>query len=523
LSRFLALDPDGHGLFLVSGSLKKGVVTIEQTIGQPGGPDDGPLSAANAAQYGIKLKNLIAQADIKPAPVYVILGRDRVIFKDVTFPKCPPEVEPAIVRGQALKELVDAVGDVSMDYVPTGTNAEGMKQAQVLFIRKDLLLAVRTMCETAGLKIVGVTPRSYALMGAVPKAAAELTNAVATVWDGGGEFIVTRGRAMLFARTLSPAASENDAALAAELKRNLAVYAGQRNASAVETLYLAESSRLGAARRVGGTLPVPVEALDPLLGSTAGDLIPEALRGRFAAPVGLLQLRTADENLPINFTVPRQPKADSGKLNVRYLLAGLAVMLLLGALGFLGYLEVGKAENRLAELRNEKTSLEKQLTNFDPDIKLLAAVDEFEGRNIVWLDELYDLADRIPDVDKVKITSLEGKAITVTKVAPKPGQAPPDPRTIKPSPAATFTIQMRTADEPLSQDVTDKFKNDKFYTNTIRTRAAQGDAGRTQLFVLTTQVLHRLPTDYLRRLNLTFPKSKRDVETPEDDTAVGGF
>jgi hypothetical protein len=512
LSRFLALDPDAGGLFLATGSLKKGSLTMEQTIGLPAQPEDGPLVAATAVSYGQRLAKLLEQADIKPAPVFVILGRDRVIIKEVKYPQCAQVDEPMIVRGQATKELVDAIDDVVMDYIPIPDASDGMKQAQVVFVRKDLLLAVRTMCETAGLKIAGITPRPFALTGVLPPSLAQETNAIASLWEGGGEFVVSRQGQMLFARNFSPQSTENDATLASELKRNLAVYAGQRNASPVEGVFLTDSHRNGAAQRAGTALSVPAETFDPLSGIESANVIPNSIRGRFAAPVGLLKLHAANR-LPINFTVPRQPKAEATQVSGKWLLVGAVALVALFGLAIVGYVLVDEAESRVAGLRAIKASQETEIAKYDTDLKRLSIIDDYEGRNVVWLDELYELAARMPEVDQSKITAIDASAMAPPKVVKNPGQAAVDPKKAPPSPVATLKVTVRTPELRVAQALADSYKNDKFYPGTTKTVINQSDGSRGQQYDISMQMLHRSAKDYLRQLNLKYPTRRVDPST----------
>jgi len=523
VSRFLALDPDAHGLFVLAGTVTKAGPQVERAIVVPAGPDDPrPLTAAGMAALGVKLKDALKQAGIAPAPVLLVLGRDRVIFKDVNYPPSPPADEPAIVRAQAGRDLVEALGDVLMDYTPlprrpTSLNAveNPLRQAQVVIVRKDVVVGARELCDAAGLRLAGVTPRPYALAAALPPLSSGGVQAVVSVWEGGGEFVVARGLEVLYARTLSAAASQSEAGLAGELKRNLTVFAGQRGATPVELLYVAESARSGVAARLAGILAVPVQSLDPCAGAGVND----AVRGRFAAPLGLLSLRGLGPVLPINFTAPRQPTEAPTKTRLKVLVGALVAVALVVVLGGLGYSELQGADNRIAELQSRKADLDADLKRTEPDAKRLAAVDEFAAREVVWLDELYDLADRVPDVAKVSVTLIAGDPpMAAPKATLRPGQAAPDPKTVKPSPAAKLVVNLRSTDDKMVQRAYDSFTTDKFYADSVKKTLGE-TGGKGQAFELQTNVLHRASTDYLRRLSVTFPKP---ATPPAYDELPGG-
>ena len=194
-----------------------------------------------------------------------------------------------------------------------------------MFVRKQTIQAARQFCEAAGLRLAAVTPRPFAAVaaarhafaiGAVPAPddpAGPI--AVVTLGDRGGEFTVGRGGDLSFSRTIPTHALAGESALVAELKRNLAVYAGQYPTAPIEAVYLAEPDEpgIGWAGRVRAALHLPVYAFDPLAGSAAAESVPAALRGRFAGPVGLLAARSASAVLPINFVHPRQPRSRTGQ------------------------------------------------------------------------------------------------------------------------------------------------------------------------------------------------------------------
>lgn len=532
MSRYLAVDADARGLFVASARTRGDRIVLEHAAAL----EDGPLlSPSTAVTLGARLKDLIRQAGIKPAPVIVSISRDRVILKDIRHPPSPPAEEPAIVRFQAIRDLTESPDDVLMDYLPMegAPGPDGEKRALAVFVRKEVVLAAKQMCESAGLKLEGITPRPFSAVGALEHAFTSGTAtrsedsraalAVVTLWDQGGEFTVVRDGAVSFTRSLPAPALANPTTLAAELKRNLTVFAGQNPAHPVEAIYLSEGHEPGAGWgwRLEGLLPVPVHTFDPIL--DLAEAVPTPVRGRLSGPVGLLTLKGHKQGLPINFVTPRQPKADTGPARTRVLLGALAAILLIGLVGVFAVYELDKAGRRISELTTERDRLDDDLKRYELDAKRLAAADEFTTREVVWLDELYDLADRVPDVSKVTVTEFDGTAIAPTKATPRPGQVVVKDN--KPVPVATVRITMRTSNDQFAQKIADAFKNDKYYINTTKTTGGQGDPGsKGQQYVLTAQVVHRPATGYTRRLTVAPPAPPPAPAAPGDgDLPVDGF
>ncbi len=303
------------------------------------------------------------------------------------------------------------------------------------------------------------------------------------------------------------------------MKRNLAVYAGQNPSAPVEAVYLAEPDEPGSgwAGRVRAALHLPVYAFDPLAGSAAAEAVPTALRGRFAGPVGLLAARSAAV-LPINFVQPRQPRAEPGKNRPRVLLAALAAVLLLAMGGLLAYLEIDKAGRAVRDRVVMRDDLDDQLKGLELDRKRLEAVDELAKRQVVVLDELHDLTDRIPDVGKVKVTEFDLTALPPQKKETRPGVAAPiAPKNAPPAPVATLKVVLRSSDPVMAQRVYDALRTDRYYTLATRTTGGTPGADRGQSVLIAAQVLHRTPGDYTRQLHVKAPV----IEEEFDPT--GGF
>src|SRR5262249_35810567 len=137
-----------------------------------------------------------------------------------------------------------------------------------------ILRSHRAMCEAAGLKLAGLTPRgvasgatlnqALATGAASPPEPADGTVAVLARGERWGELIIGRGGLPLLARPLPATALNNETALVGELRRNLALFAGQNPQQPVRALYVAEADQPGGWAGRLGALPVPVQRFDPL-------------------------------------------------------------------------------------------------------------------------------------------------------------------------------------------------------------------------------------------------------------------
>ncbi len=532
MARYLSVDADVHGLFVAVGNLTRGQFAIERTLIASDGAK--ALSPSTAVELGGKLKQLLKDAGIAPAPVLLTIGRDRVVLKEIKHPPSPPQDEAAIVRFQALKELTDAPEEVVLDYSPInfGNATLGERKALVAFLRKDAFTAAKVFCEVAGLKLASVTPRPFASAAAAGHAIAsgavaaperaDAAIGVLTLGETGGEFTVTRSGQIVFSRSLPSPATGSEASLLGELKRNLTVYTSQSGGDAVQTIYLAESpsGSIGWTARLQTGLPVPVHAFDPLGDSRVVDTIPAPMRGRFAGVVGQLAAKSGIGPTPINFMQPRQPRASSSPNRSRVLVGVLAGALVLGALAFGAYLMVEQSNRKVADMKAQVEQADNDLKSLEMDGKRLAAAEEFEARQVVWLDELYDLADRFPDINKMKLTSYLGTALPPQTEKEKAAllAAPANPQKKNaPKPVATIKLNVTTdsaniADRDLAEKLVQTMDaaRDRYYSGARKTTAGTSGSATVkstlQQFVIEAQIAHRPATEFTRKITATLPK-----------------
>ncbi len=557
MARYLSVDADVHGLFVAVGNLTRGQFAIERTLVATDVAK--ALSPSTAVELGGKLKQLLKDAGIAPAPVLLTIGRDRVVLKEIKHPPSPPQDEPAIVRFQALKELTDSPEEVVLDYSPInfGSASSGERKALVAFLRKDVFTAAKVFCEVAGLKLASVTPRPFASSAAVGYAIAsgavaaheraDAAIGILTLGETGGEFTVTRSGQIVFSRSLPSPATASEASLLGELKRNLTVYTSQSGGDTVQAIYLAESpsGSIGWTARLQTGLPVPVHAFDPLGDSRVADTIPAPLRGRFAGVVGQLAAKSGVGPTPINFMQPRQPRASSSPNRSRVLVGVLTGALVLGAIAFGAYLMVEQSNRKVADMKAQVEQADNDLKSLEMDGKRLVAAEEFEARQVVWLDELYDLADRFPDINKMKLTSYLGTALPPPTEKEKAAllAAPANPQKKNaPKPVATIKLNVTTdsaniADRDLAEKLVQTMDaaRDRYYSGARKTTAGTSGSATVkstlQQFVIEAQIAHRPATEFTRKITATLPKKAEPAifgpgakpDNVDPDNLGGGF
>jgi hypothetical protein len=251
--------------------------------------------------------------------------------------------------------------------------------------------------------------------GSTPHAAVALLTTAET-WS---EFCLVRDDTVVVTRSL-PAGP----GLAAEVRRNLAVYTAQSSRHAVSALYLAGNGENQALQEtLQAALQIPVRCFDPFL-DAEGTELPGQNRGAFAGAVGLLRAQATGQPLPINFASPKQPQAarDPNKRRLAFA-AGVAAVFLLGLVAYCYsqfaalvaycYSQFAALDSELADLQAKKTELANQMPPPD-EIKCFENLSKWISGKICWLDEFYDLTVRMPNPNTILLSKIRGEEVLTT-------------------------------------------------------------------------------------------------------------
>ena len=520
MSRFLAIDAEQGAIHVVAGTPRGGQVRVEKAITVPVGE---ALSPGNAADLGRQVRDALKAAGVQPGPAIATVGRDRVIVKDFKIPKVSAGEEPAVVRFQAGKDMTEAPDSIVLDYFTLDREEpDGQVRVVTVSVRKDLLNAYKALCQAAGLKLAGLTPRPLGALAALERAIAagavtapEIRRASVAVLTRGekwGELIIARDGQVVFSRALTATALTSEPMLLGELRRNLAVYNGQNPQQPVEALYVAEAAGPGGwSGRVAAGLTVPVQAFDPLAG--VEHTTPPEARGHFAVLAGLLQLKAKSAQLPIDFVSPRQPVSrDAVRRRIVATVVSLLALGIIGGLGY-GYMKVQERQKTLTELIRKKTEYEQDLKVYAEDEKRIKAFKEWDDSRINWLDEMYDLAARFPDINKIQLEQFRAEPLALQKnVKGKQN-------------VAKIFLKVRTDDGRHMDALQAAIISDRKYHKVKKDiKAATGfRGGFSQSYELSAEIEKRPHTEYVRRLAVPIPPRPSSRQDDSEGAFGGGI
>ena len=437
-----------------------------------------------------------------------------MILKDLRFPPVPPADEPNLVRFQALKDGAEAPDELVVDYVRhMNGNGGEERHATAVVVGKELVRWCQTMATTAGLKLAAITPRPFVAGAVVGRAGAGRDDAVGLLTLGrhGGEFTVVVGPDVMFARSIPAQVMASEPAFAAEMKRNIAVYAAQRPDRPLAAVYVPELAGAGWAGRLAELLTIPVVDFDPVPGLTSDG--PAADHGRFAGAVGLLAGH-AGGGLPINVAAPRRPEAEADPGRRQIILAALVGCLVLAVGVGYGMLELSETGRTMRRLQAEKMDLEATKARLSADAKRVALAEEWEDRSPIWLDELYDLADRFDRLEDTRVSSITASTIRPDKAGKRPA-------------SGRMEIKLGTRNPDAVSDLVSAINRDNtadktHYVSVQKSTGglASGDTRFNQLFTITVMVNRRPPGEYVRRVATAVPTAAKPEPKSQSDPAV---
>jgi len=494
MAKFLLIDGDGTEFVVAAANLARGGATVAAVHAWSA---DQPLTPASAESLGRALRDRLAEWKLAAAPLVVAVGRDRLVLKEVKHPAVPPHEEPAIVRFQAMKELTDAGDDVVIDYQPRPTDA-GDRKALAVALRRESLRAYQLLAQGAGLKLHAVVPRAFGLLAlarsANPPPPPNEAFAVLAMASTGGEFLVARGGQLLFARPVAGPALASTAGALSEVRRNLAVFSGQAAGQAVRALYVAEGpSPTGVTDKFRDTLAIPVH---PLVASPPAGTTPGAVAG----VLGLAQALAAP---PINFVKPREPKAATDPHRRPILLGAAAVAAASVALSILAFAQISARDREVTRLRGELGDLTDRIAKVDPDAKRWDELKKWLDTEVVWLDELYDLTARTPDVGKLRVIQLSADPLALPAAA--------DPRR-KPYVGRLTVDGIANEESQTINQFTREFVKDGTYkveTPVIKPNTLMDRRQFAQQFTAKIELEKRPPSSYNRQLTAAAPERRR--------------
>ncbi len=277
----------------------------------------------------------------------------------------------------------------------------------------DRLAEIRRTCAAAGIKPNRMPLRPYAsasLLGRMGSAGRTCL-LVNRINDEVDLSVLVAGRAV-FSRTVRVPEDQDEEQTAdrilVEINRTLAVaLQDQLGAGSIESVALFGTAEEHdpLAERIRQATGLPLDILDPIeMVEIPGDRLPQRT-GRFAPLVGMLLDEARGDKHAIDFLHVKKTPAPPSRRRTVLLVAGLLAVAATVYYQF-EQRKIDVLDARAAELRDEMDELKEEYRGNLRYAQVAGAVNAWDTRRINWLDEMRDLALRLPPERDVVLSRM---------------------------------------------------------------------------------------------------------------------
>ena len=450
----VALEWDARTLRVVHAVWRKKQVKIEKVLAVEIGAD---VDRQDAQQMGRFIGNVLKEQGITTRRAVIDAPRDQAILSTMKLPAGIPQELPSMVQFQIAKELPFAVTDAAVDFaMPEDTKGKGLVPIAVAAVRNEFIAHRQAICQAAGLKIERMGLRPFAnkiavcamLKDAMPEhflfvdvgptlmevdvistsskasaASLDFSRAASVMVPknlGSGETLKLVGPSQgsiedaadgSSSQPTLPRVGDSDAVvreLLLEVTRSVEAY--RTSAPTAKITHAVIAGDLGVEEALQEAIQnhfhISVDLYNPA--STFG-WTPDEGEGAagFPALLGLILGEGVDERLHFDFLHPKQSVTQAQvQLRKAPRLVGWAAFIAL-AIGILYWANFSQGRRDIRALEQEIVDLSGGKGDKEKFIKLVQRVRGFDERQEIWVDNLYDLMEALPDNKTIVLDRID--------------------------------------------------------------------------------------------------------------------
>ena len=422
MARLIALEWDADEARVLLATSRGSGLTLEsafdvQLPAHPGKTETDHVAAGEAIRAALQRRS-VGKADC-----VVAVGRASIELKYLSLPPAPDEELPDLVRFQAMREF-NAIGeDWPLDFLPLDNDPTQPRNVLAAAIAPQLIEQIRSACQVAGLEAQRVILRPCAVASLLRRhrpVSGEQIRLLVDLLATEVDLTVMRGDSIVFLRTARIAAEshspEASRPLILEIRRTLAAVSQRLAGQRVEAIYVCGDGEphRALATQIQKELELPAHLFDPfetvqLSNEFRGS--PPAHPGRYAPLVGMLVDEAQGSVHALDFLHPRQKPKPPSRRNKYGIAAGTAAAVVaLAAFGI--WLHASSLDGEIQTLADTSKSLDGELKRLQESQKAVDDIDKWAATDVVWLDELHELAQELPDSKELKLTSVVASSTT---------------------------------------------------------------------------------------------------------------
>ncbi len=431
----LCIDWDERSLRLLNANISRSGVQVRNAVLAAIPPE---VDVREPAAFGAFIRKTLGEHRIRTRRAIVDVPRQDAVLNMLTLPKGTVDELSAMVQIQIGRELPFNKDQAVIDFaVMREDQAAGTCDAWVAAVRSSIIDRYVEIIAAAGLKLDRIGLRSYANLVAVKSEAGAAAGRTLMVDVGPHmtEINVVRDGRLVYSRAASvsippegltgaaapaaaaPARSPGDAtipfkedtappigamdALLVEVSRTVEAYRATDPGARVDRILLAGT---------GGLNEEVVAAFERRFGSTTSIFEPPpALRWRagkgesaapFSAVIGLALCGPGESLNYFNFLHPKEPEAAARERVKRVPMVAVVIGLFVAAGAVAAYTPIRRNNARVEDLNVRINAANVDKKDREELTKQLADVDDWQKKNVIWLDTLSLFAEEIFDTNQ---------------------------------------------------------------------------------------------------------------------------
>lgn len=448
----LSVDWDPRTLRMVHGAATKRSVRIDQVLSVPLPTE---VRRDDAESLGTFIRSALDKARIRTKRAVVDIPRELINLYTLNLPKASQSDLASMVAFQIPKELPYPVDECVVEFTMfPEEEQEETNEVLVAAVRTERLDFYVKVFEQAGLKLqrIGLRPNANqlavnTLLKATPRERVLFVDVgpVTTEIDvlHNGRLVFSRAASVTIPDSFDAHASPKRESESAEEKGEesftLSIAAGQSQASldAVVRELMIEVTRSVEAYRaaepganldhavIGGSCDLEealAEAIQKQYKISAQPYNPAtcfgwdadrgAAAGAFASTLGLVLAQTEPAHGKFDFLHPKKPVTRAQRRIRRVPIVAATALVFLVAAGVFYFNYIKPQYDTRERLQEEIYEIKQTLAKHKDFERMVAAIQEYESQQIVWLDELYDMIGALPDNKKIVLKKIDMKQKT---------------------------------------------------------------------------------------------------------------
>ncbi|GHT23019.1 hypothetical protein FACS189419_06390 [Planctomycetales bacterium] len=397
MPQYIAFDWDNGDCRFLAASVQKDILTVRSY---------GVVAAENEtedtyANFSAAVKKICQEQKIGNIPAAVTLGRTQIDWLYQHLPLCKETEIPVLLKNQVLRELPNFVDFDPLDYLLLNTSADGEQLLAVtvqLSFRQRLSRALKNSkhpLQRLGFRAVDAAAAAFADTSLWETADSGSKNSPVTLIvntvGNDADLILAVDKKIRSIRSFRLAEQNREQGLAEEIQRTLTI--GFEDAAGLPVDRIVLFGTQNPLLETLSELELEVVAVDlekyalsnskpeyaPLLGS----LLTLKDKTQFKSQTGIDLLHPKKAPEPPNYIRPI-----------------ILALLFLSIVGYGVYHwnrgVVQGLENKLAEIKKEHQNVAGELQAIQPGWNVLRQTQIWESQNVLWLDVLKELSEKLP-------------------------------------------------------------------------------------------------------------------------------